>query len=66
MATPSPTITPSPTPTPIIPTPTPLPENPLQVTQQDIWLNLLRGAAGGFAVIILAGLYISVRKLFRK
>ena len=66
MATPSPTITPSPTPTQILPTPTPLPENPLQVTQQDIWLNLLRGAAGGFAVIILAGLYISVRKLFRK
>lgn len=66
MATPSPTITPSPTPTQISPTPIPLPANPLQVTQQDIWLNLLRGAAGGFAVIILAGLYISVRKLFRK
>jgi hypothetical protein len=66
MATPSPTITPSPTPTQILPTLTPLPANPLQVTQQDIWLNLLRGAAGGFAVIILAGLYISVRKLFRK
>jgi hypothetical protein len=65
-ATPSPSITPSPTPTQIPPTPTPLPPNPLQVTQQDIWTNLLRGAAGGLAVIVLAGLYISARKLFRK
>lgn len=65
-ATPSPTVTPSPTPTKIPPTPTPLPPNPLQVTQQDIWVNLLRGAAGGFAAILLAGLYLSVRKFFRK
>lgn len=65
-ATPSPSITPSPTPTQIPPTPTPLPPNPLQVTHQDIWTNLLRGAAGGFAAIVLAGLYISARKLFRK
>jgi hypothetical protein len=58
-ATPSPSITPS-------PTPTPFPPNPLQVTQYDIWVNLLRGAAGGFAAIVLAGLYISIRKVFRK
>jgi hypothetical protein len=66
LATPLPSITPSPTATQIPPTPTPLPPNPLQVTQQDVWVNLLRGAAGGLAVIVLAGLYISVRKLFRK
>jgi hypothetical protein len=65
-ATPSPSTTPSPTPTLIPPTPTPLPPNPLQVTQQDIWVNLLRGAAGGFAAVVLAGLYVSIRKLFRK
>jgi hypothetical protein len=65
-ATPSPSITPSPTPTQILPTPTPFPPNPLQVTQDDIWVNLLRGAAGGFAAIVLAGLYISIRKVIRK
>jgi hypothetical protein len=65
-ATPMPSITASPTATQIPPTPTPLPPNPLQITQQDIWTNLLRGAAGGFAAIILAGLYISIRKHFRK
>jgi len=65
-ATPSPSVTPSPTPTKIPPTPTPLPPNPLQVTHEDIWVNLLRGAAGGFAAILLAGLYLSVRRFFRK
>jgi hypothetical protein len=65
-ATPSPSVTPSPTPTQLPPTPSPLPPNTLQVTQQDVWLNLLRGAAGGVAAIILVGLYLSARKLFSK
>jgi hypothetical protein len=66
LATPLPSITPSSTATLILPTPTLFPPNPLQVTRQDIWANLLRGAAGGFAAVVLTGLYISLRKRFRK
>jgi hypothetical protein len=66
MATPLPTETPIPSATPIPPTPTPLPPNPLIFTPQDIGINFLRGAAGGLALIMLAGLYISARNLFRR
>ena len=62
LATPSPTITPSPVPTQIPPSPTPLPANPLQVTKQDIWTNLLAGAIGGIIVIALAVLYVTARR----
>jgi hypothetical protein len=66
MATPHPTNTPIPSITPVPPTPTPLPANPLVFTLQDIGINFVRGAAGGFALIVLIGLYISVRNLFSK
>jgi hypothetical protein len=66
LATSLPTATPIPSPTPVPATPTPLPENPLQLTGQDIGLNFLRGTAGGLALIVLAGLYLSIRNLFRK
>jgi hypothetical protein len=66
MATPLPTQTPSPSTTPIPIAPTPLPPNPLSYTHQDIGINFLRGAAGGFAFIVIIGLYISARNLFRK
>lgn len=62
LATPSPTLTPSPVPTQIPPSPTPLPANPLQVTTQDIWANLLKGGIGGIAIIALAGLYVAFRR----
>jgi hypothetical protein len=66
LATSLPTATPIPSPTPVPATPTPLPDNPLQLTGQDIGLNFLRGTAGGLALIVLAGLYLSIRNLFRK
>jgi hypothetical protein len=66
LATGLPTATPIPSPTPAPATPTPLPENPLQFTSQDIGLNFLRGTAGGLALVVLAGLYLSIRNLFRK
>lgn len=66
MSTPVPTGTPVPSATSIPATPTPLPENPLVFTRQDIGINFLRGAAGGFAFIVLIGLYLSARNLFRK
>jgi hypothetical protein len=66
LATSIPTATPIPSRTPVPATPTPLPDNPLQLTGQDIGLNFLRGTAGGLALIVLAGLYLSIRNLFRK
>jgi hypothetical protein len=66
IATPLPTETPIPSATPVPPTPTPLPPNPLVFTYQDIGINLLRGAAGGIAFLVLMGLYLSARNLFRK
>jgi hypothetical protein len=66
LATSLPTATSIPSPTPVPATPTPLPENPLQLTPQEIGLNFLRGTAGGLALIVLAGLYLSIRNLFRK
>jgi hypothetical protein len=66
LATGLPTATPIPSPTLVPATPTSLPENPLQLTGQDIGLNFLRGTAGGLALIVLAGLYLSIRNLFRK
>jgi hypothetical protein len=66
LATSLPPATPIPSPTPVPATPTPLPDNPLQLTGQDIGLNFLRGTAGGLALIVLAGLYLSIRNLFRK
>jgi hypothetical protein len=66
LATSLPTATPIPSPTPVPATPTSLPENPLQLTGQDIGLNFLRGTAGGLALVVLAGLYLSIRNLFRK
>ena len=80
--TPTPSITPTPsgnilletdstptvTPTEAIeaPTPTPLPQNPLAISKGDISNSLLRGIAGAFAIFLLAGLYISVQRLFRR
>jgi hypothetical protein len=66
LATSLPTATPIPSPTPVPATPTSLPENPLQLSGQDIGLNFLRGTAGGLALVVLAGLYLSIRNLFRK
>ena len=64
--TPLPTETPLPSATPIPATPTALPPNALTLTGADIRVNFLRGAAGGIALVILAGLYLSFRNLFRK
>jgi hypothetical protein len=48
------------------PTPTSLPQNPLEISGGDISNSLLRGIAGAFALFLLAGLYISIQRLFRR
>ena len=80
--TPTPSITPTPSgdgpdeiiptttitsiPTLDVPTPSPLPDNPLEITRSDIGNSLLRGIAGAVVLFLLAGLYISIQRLFRR
>jgi hypothetical protein len=52
--------------TTILPTITPLPTNPAELSQQDISNNLLRGAAGTGIALAALGLYLVIRKLFRR
>jgi hypothetical protein len=60
------TITQPPSETPIPDTPTPLPTNPVIITQNDITNSLTRGAAGAAAAFVLVGLYLSIKRIFRK
>ncbi len=43
-------------------TPTPLPDNPLEVSERDIVNSLASGVLTAFTLIILIGLYASIRK----
>ena len=45
---------------------TPLPINPIEISKQDLSSNLIRGVAGTFAVFMIIGLYISIRKMLDK
>jgi hypothetical protein len=60
------TSTPFPTTTPELPSPTPLPQNPLEISKEDISISLLRGMAGAFALFLLVGLYASIKSMFRR
>lgn len=62
--TPTSTIQPSETPTPE--PATPLPTNPVTITQRDINNSLIRGAAGALAAFVLIGLYLSIKRIFRR
>lgn len=62
----TPTITQIPTNTPVADTPTPLPTNPVEISSRDINNSLARGAAGVMALFIVAGLYATIKKNFRK
>ena len=68
--TPQPSLTPSnttqPTETPFPNTTTPLPTNPVTITRQDINYSLIRGAAGALVAFVLIGLYLSIKRLFRR
>ena len=60
------TITQTPTETPIPSTFTPLPTNPVEITQTDINYSLIRGVAGAAAAFMAVGLYLSVKRIFRR
>jgi len=45
---------------------TPLPKNPIEISKEDLSSNLIRGVAGAFAVFMIMGLYISLRKTLDK
>jgi hypothetical protein len=64
--TPTPTVTASPPTTPVPVTNTPLPPNPAELFRADITNSLARGAAGVLAVFLLIGLYLSIKRIFRK
>jgi hypothetical protein len=60
------TITQPPSETPVPDTPTPLPTNPVIITQNDITNSLTRGAAGAAVAFVLVGLYLSIKRIFRR
>jgi len=45
---------------------TPLPKNPIEISNEDLSSNLIRGVAGAFAGFMIIGLYISIRKILDK
>lgn len=63
---PVPTSTPTSTATKPPPTPTPLPPNPVILSTQDITRNLERGVIIAFALFLLGGIYVLLRKRLRK
>ena len=60
------TITLTPTETPIPPTFTPRPTNPVEITQTGLNYSLIRGVAGAFAAFMVVGLYLSVKRIFKR
>ena len=65
-ATSVPSLTPMPTETVIPSQPTPPPTNPAVLLTQEVYTSLIKGVLAAFGLFALAGLYHTVRSLFRK
>ncbi|MCI0518753.1 MAG: hypothetical protein L0Z70_00665 [Chloroflexi bacterium] len=61
--TPLPTLTPTATQTPIPPTATALPPNPAEISRQDVYISLGKGALGVLGFFSLAGAYLLAQKI---